>query len=234
MTQAAGVLVGNGTNGSGCCSKERIIAGPASTAGWCRRRRSRSTCASAWPTASRCSGCRCRRRIGITEPRRLPGGHGLLRRALRHQLRLEDLDARLDVHAVLRLPRPGRGALGRLARTRRPAQGRRRRGAVCWCGGLVISALGIYSHQFWLMWLGSGVIGGIGLGPRLHLARLHPDQVVPGPARHGDRHGDHGLRRRRDDRRAAGRQADEALRHPDLASACGRPSSRWPRSTSSS
>ena len=33
-----------------------------------------------------------------------------------------------------------------------------------WCGGLLISAYGVYLHQLWLMWLGSGVIGGIGLG----------------------------------------------------------------------
>jgi len=36
--------------------------------------------------------------------------------------------------------------------------------ALCWSGGLLISALGVYLHQIWLMWLGSGVIGGIGLG----------------------------------------------------------------------
>jgi MFS family permease len=36
--------------------------------------------------------------------------------------------------------------------------------ALCWCGGLLISAFGVYTHQLWLMWLGSGVIGGIGLG----------------------------------------------------------------------
>ena len=36
--------------------------------------------------------------------------------------------------------------------------------ALCWCGGLLVSAFGIYTHQIWLMWLGSGVIGGIGLG----------------------------------------------------------------------
>ncbi|MFL6617089.1 MAG: OFA family MFS transporter, partial [Povalibacter sp.] len=35
---------------------------------------------------------------------------------------------------------------------------------LCWCGGLFISAFGVYTHQIWLMWLGSGVIGGIGLG----------------------------------------------------------------------
>jgi MFS family permease len=36
--------------------------------------------------------------------------------------------------------------------------------AMCWCGGLLISALGVYAHQIWLLWLGAGVIGGIGLG----------------------------------------------------------------------
>src|SRR6185369_16996483 len=36
--------------------------------------------------------------------------------------------------------------------------------AVCWCGGMVISAIGISMHQFWIMLLGSGVIGGVGLG----------------------------------------------------------------------
>jgi len=36
--------------------------------------------------------------------------------------------------------------------------------ALCWCGGLVISAIGVYVHQIWMLWVGSGVIGGIGLG----------------------------------------------------------------------
>src|ERR1700689_1292420 len=36
--------------------------------------------------------------------------------------------------------------------------------AFCWAGGLMLGAIGIYIHQLWLMWLGSGVIGGIGLG----------------------------------------------------------------------
>jgi MFS family permease len=36
--------------------------------------------------------------------------------------------------------------------------------ACCWAGGLVLGAIGIYVHQLWLMWLGSGVVGGIGLG----------------------------------------------------------------------
>jgi MFS family permease len=53
--------------------------------------------------------------------------------------------------------------------------------ACCWCGGLVISALGVYLHQLWLLWLGSGVIGGIGLGlgyisPVSTLIKWFPDR----------------------------------------------------------
>ncbi len=53
--------------------------------------------------------------------------------------------------------------------------------ALCWCGGLLCSALGVYTHQIWLMWLGSGVIGGIGLGlgyisPVSTLIKWFPDK----------------------------------------------------------
>ncbi len=53
--------------------------------------------------------------------------------------------------------------------------------AICWCGGLMISAYGVYIHQIWLMWLGSGVIGGIGLGlgyisPVSTLIKWFPDR----------------------------------------------------------
>lgn len=53
--------------------------------------------------------------------------------------------------------------------------------AMCWCGGLVLSAIGVYTHQLWLMWLGSGVIGGIGLGlgyisPVSTLIKWFPDR----------------------------------------------------------
>ena len=53
--------------------------------------------------------------------------------------------------------------------------------ALCWCGGLFISAIGVYTHQLWLMWLGSGVIGGIGLGlgyisPVSTLIKWFPDR----------------------------------------------------------
>jgi len=53
--------------------------------------------------------------------------------------------------------------------------------ALCWCGGLVISAFGVMTHQIWLLWLGSGVIGGIGLGlgyisPVSPLVKWFPDR----------------------------------------------------------
>lgn len=53
--------------------------------------------------------------------------------------------------------------------------------AVCWCGGMLLSALGIHTHQFWMMILGSGVIGGIGLGlgyisPVSTLIKWFPDR----------------------------------------------------------
>src|SRR5471030_180375 len=36
--------------------------------------------------------------------------------------------------------------------------------ALCWGGGLLVGAFGVYVHQLWIMWLGCGVIGGVGLG----------------------------------------------------------------------
>ncbi len=53
--------------------------------------------------------------------------------------------------------------------------------ACCWCGGLFITALGIYVHQLWIMWLGAGVIGGVGLGlayisPVSTLIKWFPDR----------------------------------------------------------
>ncbi len=53
--------------------------------------------------------------------------------------------------------------------------------AILWCGGMLFSALGIHLHQFWMMILGSGVIGGIGLGlgyisPVSTLIKWFPDR----------------------------------------------------------
>jgi MFS family permease len=53
--------------------------------------------------------------------------------------------------------------------------------ACCWAGGLLLGALGVYIHQLWLLWLGSGVIGGVGLGlgyisPVSTLVKWFPDR----------------------------------------------------------
>lgn len=52
---------------------------------------------------------------------------------------------------------------------------------LCWGGGFLIGALGVYLHQLWLIWLGMGVIGGIGLGlgyisPVSTLVKWFPDR----------------------------------------------------------
>ena len=53
--------------------------------------------------------------------------------------------------------------------------------ACCWGGGFFVSAAGIYLHQIWMLWLGSGVIGGCGLGlgyisPVSTLIKWFPDR----------------------------------------------------------
>lgn len=53
--------------------------------------------------------------------------------------------------------------------------------ALCWCSGLVLAAYGVYIHQIALLWLGAGVIGGIGLGlgyisPVSTLIKWFPDR----------------------------------------------------------
>src|SRR3954451_10792418 len=36
--------------------------------------------------------------------------------------------------------------------------------ACCFCGGLWLSSLGVSLHNIWLVYLGYGVVGGVGLG----------------------------------------------------------------------
>jgi MFS family permease len=53
--------------------------------------------------------------------------------------------------------------------------------ALCWAGGFFISAVGIHLHLIWLIWIGSGVIGGCGLGlgyisPVSTLIKWFPDR----------------------------------------------------------
>src|ERR1700742_4249804 len=57
--------------------------------------------------------------------------------------------------------------------------------ALCWAGGFFISAVGVYAHALWLIYLGYGVLGGIGLGlgyisPVSTLIKWFPDR--PGMA----------------------------------------------------
>lgn len=53
--------------------------------------------------------------------------------------------------------------------------------ALCWSGGFAVSALGVHLHRIELLWLGSGVLGGVGLGlgyitPVSTLVRWFPDR----------------------------------------------------------
>ena len=57
--------------------------------------------------------------------------------------------------------------------------------AACFCGGLLVASVGVRMHQLWLVYLGYGLIGGIGLGlgyiaPVSTLMRWFPDR--PGMA----------------------------------------------------
>jgi MFS family permease len=57
--------------------------------------------------------------------------------------------------------------------------------ACCFCGGLLLASLGVAAHKLWLVCLGYGVIGGIGLGlgyisPVATLVKWFPDR--PGMA----------------------------------------------------
>ena len=56
---------------------------------------------------------------------------------------------------------------------------------LCWAGGFLVSALGVYSHNLWLIYFGYGVLGGCGLGlgyisPVSTLIKWFPDR--PGMA----------------------------------------------------
>ncbi len=107
-------------------------------------------------------------------------GHLAIPGIVHHHLRLEGRKPGLDVHVVFVflgisaaiwggwLERVGPRKAGFVA-------------ALCWCGGLVLGAIGVYIHQLWLMWLGAGVVGGVGLGlgyisPVSTLIKWFPDR----------------------------------------------------------
>ena len=62
--------------------------------------------------------------------------------------------------------------------------GPRRAGVVatlCWSAGLAVAAGGVYLHQLWIVWLGMGALGGVGLGlgyisPVSTLVKWFPDR----------------------------------------------------------
>lgn len=56
---------------------------------------------------------------------------------------------------------------------------------ICWATGFLLSAVGVYTHQLWIIYVGYGVLGGIGLGlgyisPVSTLIKWFPDR--PGMA----------------------------------------------------
>ena len=181
MSEATGVLAG-GMNGEvGLLAKERTIAGPGFN---------RWLVPPAALAIHLCIGMAygfsvfwlpLSRAINAKSAIACPADMSFIARIVRDDLRLEDQRAGLDVHAVLRLPRRRGRDLGRLARARGPAQGGLRRGAAAGAAAWCLGAIGVYTHQLWLMWLGSGVIGGIGLGlgyisPVSTLIKWFPDR----------------------------------------------------------
>src|ERR1700692_3331526 len=118
--------------------------------------------------------------IGITDPVACPASMGFLARMVstRCDWKISELQWMFILFFVVLGSAAALGG-GWLERA-----GPRKAGvvaAVCWCGGLVISAVGVILHQIWLLWLGSGIIGGIGLGlgyisPVSTLIKWFPDR----------------------------------------------------------
>lgn len=53
--------------------------------------------------------------------------------------------------------------------------------ALCWGGGMVVGGIGVYMHQLWLLYLGCGILGGVGQGlgyitPVSTLIKWFPDR----------------------------------------------------------
>jgi MFS family permease len=118
--------------------------------------------------------------VGITDPIKCPAEMGLLARAVSSSCdwRISELQWTFILFFVFL------GSAAFLCGGWLERAGPRKAGVVatlCWCGGLAISAFGISIHQLWLLWLGSGVIGGIGLGlgyisPVSTLIKWFPDR----------------------------------------------------------
>lgn len=83
--------------------------------------------------------------------------------------------------------------------------------ACCFSLGFFVSAFGVRTHNLFLLYLGNGVIGGVGLGLGYVGLGFHADEMVSRQAGYGDRFGDYGFRRRRNAGLAAFRITDERL-----------------------
>ncbi len=117
--------------------------------------------------------------IGLAHPLACPGTSVLTR------LTATDCDWKVsDVSVVFTLGIVFLGASAALWGGWLERAGPRKAGlvaALCWPGGLALAALGVYLHQLWLLWLGGGVLGGVGLGlgyisPVSTLIKWFPDR----------------------------------------------------------
>jgi MFS family permease len=118
--------------------------------------------------------------VGVVHPLACPAGMGLLGRltATGCDWKVTDLSWIFTIAIVFL------GASAALWGNWLERAGPRQAGlvaALCWPGGLALGALGVAVHQLWLLWLGMGVIGGVGLGlgyisPVSTLIKWFPDR----------------------------------------------------------
>ena len=159
------------------------------------------------------------RAIGVTADQGVPR-HDALAGAFHHDLRLAQSPAwagctRCSSSCWASRPRPGAAGLNDPGRAR-PASSPRSAGAAVSCSAPSASHASALAVVAWLR-----RDRRCRSRPRLHLAGVDAGEMVSRPPRHGDRHGDHGLWRRRHDRRSARRPLDEFLQDPDLGRRVG-------------
>ena len=152
---------------------------PASIAGSCRRARSASICASACPMGSACSGCRSRARSASRRPspaRTRPCSATSSPRAAIGRSRISSsFSPSASCCSALSAAVFG----GWVER-----EGPRKAGfvaALCWGGGFVLSALGVYSISFGFCGSGSGSSAALGsasgyISPVSTLVKWFPDR----------------------------------------------------------
>ena len=118
--------------------------------------------------------------IGITHPQACPAGMGLLGR-----LTTTSCDWKItDISIIFTLGIVFLGASAAIWGSWLERAGPRKAAlvaAICWPGGLALGALGVSIHQLWLLWIGMGAIGGVGLGlgyisPVSTLIKWFPDR----------------------------------------------------------